>query len=93
MEAAVSSAGASAPSPATVRRVALAAAAGSSIEWFDFFIYATAAALVFGDLFFPSFSPLAGTLAAFATFAVGFLARPVGGVVFGHYGDLSLIHI
>lgn len=87
MEAAVSNAGGAAPSPSTVRKVALAAAAGSSIEWFDFFIYATAAALVFGDLFFPSFSPLAGTLAAFATFAVGFLARPVGGVIFGHYGD------
>ena len=72
---------------ATVRRVALAAAAGSSIEWFDFFIYGTAAALVFGELFFPALSPLAGTLAAFATFAVGFIARPVGGIAFGHYGD------
>jgi metabolite-proton symporter len=60
---------------------------GTSIEWYDFFIFGTASALVFGRLFFPTFSELAGTLAAFATFAVGFVARPVGGLFFGHIGD------
>jgi MFS family permease len=69
------------------RRVALASAVGTTIEWYDFFIYGTAAALVFGPQFFPSSSPLAGTLAAFATFAVGFVARPLGGMVMGHFGD------
>jgi len=62
---------------------------GTSIEWYDFFIFGTASALVFGRLFFPTFSEVAGTLAAFASFAVGFVARPVGGVVFGHIGDRS----
>jgi metabolite-proton symporter len=60
---------------------------GTSVEWYDFFVFGTAAAQVFGRLFFPTFSELAGTLAAFATFAVGFVARPVGGLVFGHIGD------
>ena len=69
------------------RRVAVASAVGTTIEWYDFFIYGTAAATVFGPQFFPQVSPLAGTLAAFATFAVGFIARPLGGVVMGHYGD------
>jgi MFS family permease len=64
-----------------------AALAGSTIEWFDFFIYGTAAALVFGKLFFPTASPLVGTLLAFSTFWAGFLARPLGGLVFGHVGD------
>ena len=69
-------------------RVALASFVGTAIEWYDFFIYGTAAALVFGQLFFPpNEDPLIGTLAAFATYAVGFAARPVGGVVFGHFGD------
>ena len=71
----------------SVRRVALASMVGTSIEWYDFFIFGTASALVFGRLFFPTFSDLAGTLAAFATFSVGFVARPVGGLVFGHIGD------
>ena len=71
----------------SVRRVALASMVGTSIEWYDFFIFGTASALVFGRLFFPTFSELAGTLAAFASFAVGFVARPVGGLVFGHIGD------
>jgi MFS family permease len=69
------------------RRVALASAAGTTIEWYDFFIYGTAAAVVFGPQFFPQVSEFAGTLAAFATFAIGFIARPLGGVVMGHYGD------
>lgn len=73
--------------PREARRVALASAMGTTIEWYDFFIYGTAAALVFGRLFFPAVSDIAGTLAAFATFAVGFLARPLGGVVMGHFGD------
>jgi metabolite-proton symporter len=69
------------------RRVAVASAIGTTVEWYDFFIYGTAAALVFGPMFFPQASELAGTLAAFATFAVGFVARPLGGVVMGHFGD------
>lgn len=70
-----------------IRKVAVASAIGTTVEWYDYFIYASAAALVFGPLFFPTFEPLAGTLASFGTFAVGFLARPLGGVVFGHLGD------
>ena len=72
---------------ADARRVALASAIGTTIEWYDFFIYGTAAATVFGPRFFPQVSPAVGTLAAFATFGVGFLARPIGGIVMGHYGD------
>jgi metabolite-proton symporter len=68
-------------------RVVLASLIGTSIEWYDFFLYGTAAALVFNRLFFPALDPLAGTMAAFATYAVGFFARPLGGAVFGHYGD------
>jgi metabolite-proton symporter len=84
---AVQSAVGGAPPKESVRRVALASMVGTSIEWYDFFVFGTAAAQVFGRLFFPTFSPLAGTLLAFATFAVGFVARPVGGLVFGHIGD------
>src|SRR5262245_38651242 len=69
------------------RRVAAASAIGTMIEWYDFFIYGTAAAIVFGPQFFPQGSPLAETLASFATFAVGFIARPLGGIVMGHFGD------
>jgi MFS family permease len=69
------------------RSLLLASCVGTSIEWYDYYIFGTASALVFGTLFFPSFSPLAGTLAAFATFAVGFIARPLGGAVIGHFGD------
>ena len=80
--------GAAAPSPSTVRKVALAACTATSIEWYDFFIYLTAAALVFPTLFFPAdISPTAGVLASFATAAGGFVARPVGGALFGHFGD------
>jgi MFS transporter, MHS family, shikimate and dehydroshikimate transport protein len=70
-----------------IRKVAAASLIGTTIEWYDFFIYGTAAALVFPSLFFPEFSETAGTLAAFATFGVGFFARPVGGIIFGHFGD------
>ena len=69
------------------RRVAFASAIGTTIEWYDFFIYGTAAAVVFAPQFFPQVSPLAGTLASFATFAIGFGARPLGGIVMGHFGD------
>lgn len=75
-----------APGP-SLPRLAAASLAGTAIEFYDFFIYGTAAALVLGPLFFPTFSPLAGTLAAFATFGVGFVARPIGSVLFGHLGD------
>ena len=71
----------------SIREVAFASFIGAAVEWYDFFVYGTAAALVFPKLFFPGFSPLAGTLASFATFGVGFFARPIGGVVFGHVGD------
>lgn len=69
------------------RRAGLASFVGTTIEWYDFYIYGTASALVFGKLFFPDVSPAAGVLASFATFWVGFLARPIGGIVFGHLGD------
>lgn len=68
-------------------KVAMASFIGTTVEYYDFFIYGTAAALVFPKLFFPAENQLVGTLLAFATFGVGFLARPVGGVVFGHFGD------
>ena len=68
-------------------KVAFASMIGTSIEWYDYFLYGTAAALVFNKLFFPSYDPLVGTLLAFATFSLGFIARPVGGIVFGHFGD------
>lgn len=70
-----------------IRRVATASAIGTAAEYYDFFAYGTAAVLFFGHLFFPSSDPLISTLAAFATYAVGFLARPIGGIVFGHIGD------
>jgi MHS family shikimate/dehydroshikimate transporter-like MFS transporter len=71
----------------SLRKIVIVSSAGSAIEWYDFFIYGTAAALVFNKLFFPGSDPLVGTLLAFTTFAVGFLARPVGGMIFGHFGD------
>lgn len=70
-----------------LRRVIMASMIGTTIEWYDFFLYGSAAALVFNRLFFPSYDPAIGTLLAFATYAVGFVARPVGGIVFGHFGD------
>ena len=71
----------------STRRVLLASLAGTAIEFYDFYIYATAASLVFGALFFPAASPSAQLLSAYATFAVAFVARPVGAVAFGHFGD------
>ena len=74
------------PAP-SVTRVVVASFIGTTIEWYDFFLYGTAAALIFNRLFFPDLDPLAGRMAAFATYSVGFFARPVGGIVFGHFGD------
>ncbi len=70
-----------------MRKVALASAIGNTIEYYDFTLYATATALVFNKIFFPTHDPLVGTLAAFATFFVGYCARPLGGILFGHFGD------
>ncbi|MFK7863084.1 MAG: MFS transporter [Pseudohongiellaceae bacterium] len=71
----------------SMRKVALTALAGTSIEWYDFFLYATAAALVFPSAFFPDSSPTIGLILSFGTFAFGFIARPLGGIIFGHWGD------
>ncbi len=71
----------------SIQRVALASAIGCIIEWYDFFLYGVVAGLVFNKVFFPKADPAVGTLLAFATFAVGFIARPLGGVIFGHFGD------
>ncbi len=68
-------------------KVIFASAIGTTVEWYDFLLYGSAAALVFGKVFFTSSSPLTGTMLAFATYGVGFMARPVGGIIFGHYGD------
>lgn len=75
------------PPRSSMKTVVTASFVGTAIEWYDFFLYGTAAALVFGQLFFPGFDDAAGLLAAFATFAVGFAARPIGGLIFGHFGD------
>ena len=71
----------------SINQVAMSGLIGATVEWYDFFLYGTAAALVFGQLFFPSSDPLVGTIAAFGSFAFGYLSRPIGAVVFGHYGD------
>jgi MFS transporter, MHS family, shikimate and dehydroshikimate transport protein len=71
----------------SMRKVGVAAFIGALVEWYDYFLYGLAAGVVFNQLFFPSENPLVGTLAAFATFGVGFFFRPVGGAIFGHYGD------
>ncbi|MGH3717379.1 MAG: MFS transporter [Pseudonocardiaceae bacterium] len=83
----MNSAEATTPTGAMMRRVAIASCVGTTIEFYDFFIYGTAAALVFPKVFFPALGSTAGTVASFATFAVAFIARPVGAAVFGHYGD------
>jgi len=69
------------------RLAGAASMAGTTIEWYDFFLYGTAAALIFNKIFFPALDPIIGVLAAFATYAVGFLGRPLGGILFGHFGD------
>ena len=73
--------------PSSIRLIAFASLLGTTIEWYDFFLYNTAAALVFNKLFFPTFDPFVGTLLAFSTYTVGFVARPIGAIVIGHYGD------
>ncbi|ROQ36379.1 putative MFS family arabinose efflux permease [Streptomyces sp. PanSC19] len=73
--------------PALLRRVALSSLLGTVIEYYDFLLYGTMAALVFGELFFPESDPAVGTIAAFGTLAAGYVARPLGGAVFGHFGD------
>lgn len=73
--------------PISIRTVALASTIGTTIEWYDFFLFGVAAALVFNKLFFPSYDPLVGTLLAYTTFLVGFVARTVGAIIFGHFGD------
>ncbi|GAB2961646.1 MHS family MFS transporter [Amycolatopsis acidiphila] len=73
--------------PASINQVTLASVIGTVIEWYDFFLYATMAALVFNTEFFPKFDALTGTLVAFGTFAAGFVTRPIGGLIFGHFGD------
>lgn len=73
--------------PTSLRKIGAASFIGTTIEWYDFFIYSTAAALVFNRLFFPGFDPLIGTALSFMTFAAGFLARPLGAILLGHFGD------
>src|SRR5450432_2092713 len=80
-------AGAGAPPAKSMATIAFAGSIGTIIEWYDFLIYGTAAALVFNKSFFPNIDPRIGTLASLGTFAVGFLARPIGGLIFGHFGD------
>ncbi|MEU9206369.1 MFS transporter [Streptomyces sp. NPDC048415] len=75
------------PPPTSLKRIVAASLIGTTIEWYDFFLYGSAAALVFNKLFFPGSDPLVGTLLSFLTYAVGFAARPLGALVFGHYGD------
>jgi len=75
------------PDRSMVNRVLVSSVIGTAIEWYDFFLYATAAALVFAHLFFPRFDPMVGTIASFGTFMVGYIARPLGAVLFGHFGD------
>ena len=70
-----------------IRRIAFASAIGTTIEWYDFFLYGVVASIVLNHIFFPNFSPLIGTLLSYTTFAIGFIARPVGGLIFGHFGD------
>src|SRR5579872_6847807 len=72
---------------AQLRRAVIASAIGTTIEWYDFFLYSTVTGLVFAKLFFPRSDPLVGTLEAFAIYAVGFAARPIGAAIFGHWGD------
>src|ERR671923_2497190 len=70
-----------------LRRAVIASTVGTTIEWYDFFLYSIVTGLVFAKIYFPQSDPLTGTLQAFAVYAVGFLARPVGAAIFGHFGD------
>ena len=70
-----------------IKRIVVSSVIGTAVEWYDFLIYGTASALVFNKLFFPLSDPALGTIAAFGTYGVGFLARPLGAAIFGHFGD------
>ena len=70
-----------------LRRAVIASTIGTTIEWYDFFLYSIVTGLIFAKLYFPNSDPLVGTLQAFAIYAVGFIARPIGAAIFGHYGD------
>ncbi|MFD7921652.1 MFS transporter [Streptomyces sp. NPDC059740] len=83
----MSSAAAAPPAPTGLGRIVAASLVGTTVEWYDYFLYGSAAALVFGRVFFPESDPLTGTLLSFLTYAIGFAARPLGAVVFGHFGD------
>ena len=72
---------------AQLRKAVIASTIGTTIEWYDFFLYGTAAGLVFGKLYFPNSDPLSATLLAFGTYFIGFIGRPIGAAIFGHYGD------
>src|SRR6202042_109831 len=72
---------------AQLRRAVIASTVGTTIEWYDFLLYGTVTALVFGKLFFPKSDPLVGVLEAFSVFFIGFVGRPIGAAIFGHYGD------
>src|SRR6202046_3247398 len=72
---------------AQLRKAVIASTVGTAIEWYDFFLYGTAAGLVFGKLYFPNQNALTATLLAFGTYFIGFVARPIGAAIFGHYGD------
>ena len=80
------------PDTKEIQRVAFASAIGCVIEWYDFFLYGVVAGLVFNKLFFPTCDPMVGTLLAFATYALGFVARPLGGLVFGQFAGYLLDH-
>ena len=71
----------------SIRLVAFASSVGATIEWYDFFLYGVVTPLVFNKLFFPNYDPVVGTLLAYTTFFVGFVSRPIGGIIFGHLGD------
>src|ERR1700675_4074076 len=73
--------------PTSILQAVGASTIGTIVEWYDFYLYGTAAALVLNKVFFPNYDPLVGILASYATFAVGYLVRPFGGVLFGHFGD------
>ena len=75
------------PSKSEMRKVVLASLLGATIEWYDFFLYGVVAGIVFNKLYFPTSDPYLGTIMAYSTFAIGYLARPLGGFIFGHYGD------
>src|ERR1700686_3445452 len=72
---------------AQLRKAVIASTVGTAIEWYDFFLYGTAAGLIFGKLYFPNEDPLTASLAAFGTYFIGFVGRPIGAAIFGHYGD------